>query len=136
MADEQTDKTFRLYNDGELARVGGLDCTKTLPSSFDVRDAKNGSVLRTEYNGKVQWFVYYEGDWEVATLDAIEVVLPEDKHLSKIYKQCCAQFNPNWETLHLAARTSAMNGTPIAVDDIKFCPWCGVEMSKREVIRP
>lgn len=40
-------------------------------------------------------------------------------------EDCCEYFQEGWGTIHLAAEMAARNGTPISVEAIRYCPWCG-----------
>ena len=37
----------------------------------------------------------------------------------------CPQLLPGLDALHRSCKMAAMNGTPIKLPDLKYCPWCG-----------
>ena len=44
---------------------------------------------------------------------------------AEISQTCCRQFWASWPKIHKSCEIAALNGTPISLPAIKFCPWCG-----------
>lgn len=46
--------------------------------------------------------------------------------INKFTSKCkCAQLLPNLISIHISCEHAALNGIPIDLDIIKYCPWCG-----------
>ena len=50
----------------------------------------------------------------------------------KTIVECCGKFWKNWAVVHLAAEIAARNGTPISIEKIIFCPYCGKKFEVEE----
>lgn len=37
----------------------------------------------------------------------------------------CDLFAPNWNAIHESCEHAALNGIPIKLPKISYCPWCG-----------